>query len=154
MMDVHFSSATDLWSTPQDYFDGIAREFNFVLDVCATDENTKCEHWFTKERCGLAHSWHGFNGDIWMNPPYGRGIGDWVKKAYETATQGTTVVCLLPARTDTKWWHDYAMKGEIRFLKGRLKFGGAKNNAPFPSALVIFRKQNHYSKWQPLQGSS
>lgn len=75
-----------------------------------------------------------------MNPPYGREIGDWMRKAYQSCNQnGALVVCLVPARTDTAWWHDYAMKGEIRFLRGRLKFGGAETNAPFPSALVIFR---------------
>lgn len=87
-------------------------------------------------------------GKVWMNPPYGRTIGQWMKKAYESATTSPVdglpdadlVVCLVPARTDTAWWHDYAMKGEIRFIRGRLKFGDAKHNAPFPSALVIFKR--------------
>jgi site-specific DNA-methyltransferase (adenine-specific) len=74
-----------------------------------------------------------------MNPPYGREIGKWMKKAVEEWKRGNTVVCLVPARTDTAWWHDYAIKGEIRFIRGRLKFGGGKSSAPFPSAIVIFR---------------
>ena len=75
-----------------------------------------------------------------MNPPYGREIGAWMKKAYESSLQGAMVVCLVPARTDTKWWHDYAIKGEIEFIRGRLKFGKSKNSAPFPSAVVVFNK--------------
>ncbi len=85
---------------------------------------------------GLALTWL---GTCWMNPPYGRKIGQWVRKAYESSLLGATVVCLLPARTDTAWWHDYVVKGEIRFLRGRLKFGGQKNSAPFPSAVVVYR---------------
>lgn len=135
-MNVHFSSETDLWSTPQEYFDKIDKEFHFTLDVCATVENAKCYSFFTKEDDGLLKEWI---GNIWMNPPYGRGIGKWIQKAYETSLNGYTVVCLLPARTDTKWWHDYCMKSDdIRFIKGRLKFGGQKNSAPFPSVLVVF----------------
>lgn len=80
-----------------------------------------------------------WNGTVFMNPPYGRGIGEWVKKAFDSAMGGAVVVCLLPARTDTKWWHDYCMKGNIRFIRGRLKFGDGKNSAPFPSAIVIFK---------------
>ena len=137
-MSVHFSSATDVWATPQDYFDTIAREFAFDLDVCALPENAKCARYFTPEVDGLAQTW---SGVCWMNPPYGRTIGLWMRKAHLASRQGVTVVCLVPARTDTRWWHDYAIKGEIRFIKGRLKFGNAKTNAPFPSALVIFRPQ-------------
>jgi len=81
-----------------------------------------------------------------MNPPYGRTIGQWMRKAHIASRQGATVVCLVPSRTDTRWWHDYAMKGEIRFIKGRLKFGDAKANAPFPNALVIFRPANEDAK--------
>jgi phage N-6-adenine-methyltransferase len=135
-LSVHFSSATDLWATPQAFFDGVAGEFVFETDVCALPENAKCARYFTPEQDGLAQQW---NGVCWMNPPYGRAIGAWVKKAFESAQKGATIVCLLPARTDTAWWHDFAMKGEIRFLRGRLKFGGQKNSTPFPSALVIFR---------------
>lgn len=135
-MDVHFSSKTDLWETPQDTFDKLAAEFGpFTLDVCATSDNAKCQRYYTREDDGLAQPW---DGVCWMNPPYGRGIKAWMRKAYEASRSGATVVCLVPARTDTAWWHDYAMKGQIRFLRGRLKFGGAANSAPFPSAVVVF----------------
>lgn len=132
-----FSSETDLWSTPQDTFDALNEEFHFTYDVCATDENAKCPLYFTKEIDAFRHPW---TGVCWMNPPYGREIGRWVQRAYEACVNDlTTTVCLLPARTDTRWWHDYCMKGEIRFIKGRLKFGNQTNSAPFPSAVVIFR---------------
>ena len=136
-MDVHFSSATDVWATPQDVFDTLNAEFGFDLDVCALPENAKCARYFTTKDDGLRQRW---GGVCWMNPPYGRELGDWMRKAYESALDGATVVCLVPARTDTRWWHDYAMKGEVRFLRGRLKFGGAENSAPFPSCVVIFRQ--------------
>ena len=136
-MSVHFSSKTDLWATPQDFFDALNSEFSFEVDVCATAENAKCEKYFTALQDGLKQDWKGV---CWMNPRYGRVIGNWVKKAYESAQNGATVVCLLPARTDTKWWHDYCMKGSVRFIRGRLKFGGNKNSAPFPSAVVIFKR--------------
>lgn len=133
-----FSSKTDLWETPQSFFDDLDREFNFALDVCATPENAKCKNFFTSKEDGLKQNWGGY-GTIWCNPPYGREIGRWVQKAYETAKTGETVVMLLPARTDTKWFHDYIKgKAEIRFVRGRLKFGNAKHNAPFPSMIVIF----------------
>ena len=135
-MNVHFMSKTDLWSTPQNTFDTLHKEFCFTLDVCANQDNAKCKLFFSQEQNGLAQDWEGV---CWMNPPYGREIGLWMRKAYESALAGATVVCLVPARTDTAWWHDYAMRGEIRFIKGRLKFGGCKNSAPFPSAIVVFR---------------
>jgi phage N-6-adenine-methyltransferase len=135
-----FTSATDDWGTPQDLFDELDNEFQFELDVCASDNNHKCHRYFTRADDGLAQDWRGV---CWMNPPYGRTIKDWMRKAYESSINGATVVCLVPARTDTAWWHDYAMQGEIRFLRGRLKFtttGGEKQgSAPFPSAIVIFR---------------
>ena len=137
--DVMFSSKTDEWETPQDLFDELDKEFNFVLDVCATSQNTKCVCYFNKELDGLKQNWAEF-GSCWMNPPYGREIGKWVKKAYEESQRGATVVCLLPARTDTRWFHDYIYgKAEIRFLRGRIKFVGAENSAPFPSMIVIYR---------------
>ncbi len=135
-MNVHFSSETDLWATPQDFFDKQNAIYNFTLDVCATDDNAKCKKYFTKNDNGLNKEWHGV---CWMNPPYGREIKQWMHKAYKESLKGVTVVCLVPARTDTVWWHDYAMKGNIEFIKGRLKFGNAKNSAPFPSALVVFK---------------
>jgi phage N-6-adenine-methyltransferase len=133
-----FSSKTDLWSTPQEFFDLCDKKYSFTLDVCATDENAKCTRFFTIEDDGLKQTW---DGRVWMNPPYGRGIGDWVKKAYLSSLDtAEIVVCLLPARTDTKWFHEHCLKGEVKFIKGRLKFGGCKNSAPFPSMLVIFKK--------------
>lgn len=131
-----FTSNTDQWETPQWLFDEYNSKYNFALDVCALPENAKCRRYFTPETDGLKQEWGGY---CWMNPPYGRRIAEWVKKAYEESRKGATVVCLLPSRTDTKWWHDYCMKGEIKFLRGRLKFGNSKNSAPFPSAIVIFR---------------
>ena len=133
---VHFSSATDLWSTPQDFFDKPHNEFGFETDVCASVENAKCERFFTKEDDGLAQVW---TGVCWMNPPYGREIKQWMEKAYKSSLDGATVVCLVPARTDTAWWHDYAAKGKVRFIRGRLKFGEHANSAPFPSAVVVFK---------------
>lgn len=130
------SSKTDLWETPQWLFDELDREFDFEIDVCAIPENAKCEKYFTPQMDALKQEWQGV---CWMNPPYGREIGKWIEKAYKSAQNGATVVCLLPARTDTKWFHNYCMKGQIRFLKGRLKFGGSKNSAPFPSMIVIFK---------------
>ena len=140
--DVMFSSATDNWSTPQDFFDKLNDEFHFTLDVCADETNHKCEHYYTKEIDGLSRPWI---GTIWCNPPYGRKIGEWVRRAYISSQIGSaTVVMLLPARTDTRWFHDYIYNKsntEIRFIKGRLKFGGCKNSAPFPSMVVIFRSK-------------
>ena len=136
-LTTQFSSQTDEWATPQPLFDDHNAEFGFTLDVCANAENSKCLKFFTKADDGLAQDWS--NDVCWMNPPYGRQIGHWIRKAYESAQQGATVVCLVPARTDTQWWHQYAIHGEVRFLEGRLKFGDGKNSAPFPSAIVIFR---------------
>ena len=132
-----FTSNTDMWATPLDFFIKLNEEFNFETDVCAIESNAKCKKFFTPEMNGLKQEW---TGVCWMNPPYGRGIGEWIKKAYESSLNGATVVCLIPSRTDTKWWHDYCMKGEVRLVKGRLKFGDSKNSAPFPSAVVIFSK--------------
>ena len=135
-MSVHFSSASDNWATPQTFFDDLNSEFNFELDVCADDLNAKCKRYFTKEQDGLKQEWTGI---VWMNPPYGREISNWMSKAVDSWKSGATVVCLVPARTDTAWWHDYATLGEIRFIRGRLKFGNSNNSAPFPSAVIIYR---------------
>lgn len=130
------TSSTPEWSTPQDLFDKLNSKYKFTLDPCSTDENAKCEKHFTIGENGLSRDW---SKDVtFMNPPYGRQIYAWVKKAYETAIEGGAVVCLLPARTDTKWFHEFCTKGNIEFIKGRLKFGGQKNPAPFPSMIVIF----------------
>jgi phage N-6-adenine-methyltransferase len=134
---VHFSSATCEWATPQWLFDALDREFGFTLDPCATAESAKCSKFFTKEQDGLAQSWD--YQTVFMNPPYGRVIGSWMRKAFESSQRGALVVCLVPARTDTAWWHDYAMYGEVRLIKGRVKFGNAKHAAPFPSLIVVFR---------------
>ncbi len=126
----------DTWGTPQDLFDALDAEFHFTLDVCALPENAKCERFYSPADDGLAQDWRGV---CWMNPPYGRAIGPWMQKAYQEAARGATVVCLVPSRTDTAWWHDYAMKGEVRFLRGRLRFQGATSSAPFASAIIVFR---------------
>jgi len=130
-----FTSKTPEWSTPQDLFDKLNDEFHFDIDVCATKENAKCEYYYTIISDGLKHNWN--EQRVWCNPPYGREIGKWVKKASEA--QGGLVVMLLPARTDTRWFHDYIYgKAEIRFIKGRVKFGDGKQSAPFPSMIVVF----------------
>lgn len=130
-----FTSNTDLWATPQNLFDKLNEEFCFTIDVCAIPDNAKCDRYFTPEMDGLKQEWA---GTVWCNPPYGRQIGKWVEKAYKS---DCTVVMLLPARTDTRWFHDYIYgKAEIRFVRGRLKFGGVKSSAPFPSMIVIYRR--------------
>ena len=137
MSNVHFSSATDQWATPSDTFDKLNKIFNFETDVCADSTNTKCKNFYTEDVDGLKQDWKGV---CWMNPPYGRQIGDWLEKAYISCKENNaTVVCLIPARTDTKYWHEFCIKGEIFYIKGRLKFGCATNSAPFPSAIVVFR---------------
>ena len=129
------SSNKDDWETPQDLFNRLDEEFYFTLDVCASDTNYKCKEYITKEEDGLATDWG--KETCWMNPPYGRQITKWVEKAYGSKAM---VVALLPARTDTKWFHDFIYnKAEIRFIKGRLKFSGSKNSAPFPSMIVIWK---------------
>jgi phage N-6-adenine-methyltransferase len=132
-----FTSVSDEWETPGEFFDAINRAFHFDLDVCATRANAKCERYYTKEEDGLSRAWRGV---CWMNPPYGREISLWVRKAYESSLEeGTVVVCLLPARTDTRWWHEYVIAHAkcVVFIRGRLRFSG-KGPAPFPSALVVF----------------
>jgi phage N-6-adenine-methyltransferase len=133
-LDVHFSSATDEWATPQDFYDVVNAEFRFDLDACALDSSAKCERYFTPETDGLAQEW---TGTVWMNPPYGDVIPQWVEKAHRSAVAGATVVCLVPSRTDTAWFHDHCFPGEVRFIRGRLRFGGADASAPFPSCLVV-----------------
>lgn len=134
-----FSSETDMWATPQDFFDKLNEEFCFTLDPCATDDNAKCSNYFTKEDDGLTKDWGGHT--VFCNPPYGRSIKDWVKKCYEESRKkDTTVVMLIPARTDTSYFHEYIYgKAELRFIRGRLKFGDSHNSAPFPSMVVIYK---------------
>ena len=138
MNTVLFSSNSDEWATPLGIYEELNKEFNFNLDPCATATNAKCLKFFTKETDGLSQAWGGYR--VFCNPPYSK-IADWVKKAYyEGRKDNTLVVLLIPARTDTRYFHDFIMhRAEIRFLKGRLKFGDAKNSAPFPSMVVIFR---------------
>ena len=135
---VGFSSTSGDWDTPQTFFDKLDKQFEFTLDPCATAASAKCDKYFTEEDDGLAQDWRGHT--VFVNPPYGRGIGEWLKKGYEESKKhNTVVVMLIPSRTDTKWWHDYAMKAkEIHLVRGRLKFGGSDNAAPFPSAVVVF----------------
>ena len=137
--ELMFSSKTDMWSTPQEFYDKLNDEFNFTLDPCATEDNAKCDNFFTVDDDGLKQDWSG--NIVFCNPPYGRAIKDWVKKSYEESLKNnTTVVMLIPSRTDTIYFHEFIYgKAEIRFIKGRLKFGDAKNSAPFPSIVVIYR---------------
>lgn len=137
--DVMFSSKTDLWATPQKFFDELDAEFQFTLDPCANEENHKCRKYYTEKENGLLQSWKGER--VFCNPPYGRKIGEWVAKSYaEAQDPDTTVVMLIPARTDTRWFHEYIYHKakEVRFIKGRLKFGNSNNSAPFPSMVVVF----------------
>ena len=142
-MSVHFSSKKDDWGTPTAFFDRLNDRFKFDRDVCASPENAKCVNYWTVEDDALSQTRKGY---CWMNPPYGRQIGEWVKKAYDSAQSGeATVVCLIPSRTDTKWWHDYVMKADtLWFVRGRLRFHGAPNSAPFPSAVAVFGNYPSY----------
>jgi len=145
---IYVSSKSSEWETPQDFFDKYHNRFNFDIDVCATHENALLPNYWTEEDDALTKDWS--KNICWMNPPYGRGINLFMMKAYEESLKGAIVVCLVPSRTDTRWWHDYAMKGRIEFIKGRLKFinrtfpswredGNFKiSPAVFPSAIVIF----------------
>ena len=143
------TSLDDTWTTPRDFFDKLNVEFDFGLDAAALQNSTLVpDNWYGPDhpdpaaRDALRIDWnHNSRGKpIWLNPPYGRVIKDWMRKASEVASGGGTVVCLVPARTDTSWWHDYCINAyEIRYIRGRLKFGGQKNSAPFPSAVVVMR---------------
>ena len=131
------SSNRDDWETPWDLFNSLNAEFGFTLDACAEPSNAKCKHYLTKQDDAFSRKWQGV---VWMNPPYGKPIGKWLQKAYSESLYGATVVCLVPARTDTEWWHDWCVRGEVRLLKGRVRFVGAKATAPFPSAVVVFKR--------------
>jgi phage N-6-adenine-methyltransferase len=138
---IYHRRKSDLWSTPQDLFDTLHAEFGFTLDACAIAENAKCDRYFSPAQDGLQQDWHG--EVVWCNPPYSQ-VAKWVAKAYEASKAGATVVCLVYAKTDTLWWHDYIepywpSQVEVRFRKGRLKFGRSPNSAPSPSVVVIFR---------------
>ena len=134
-----FPSASNEWATPQEFFNQLNSEFHFTLDPCCTHDNAKCENHYTIAEDGLSQNWE---GRVFCNPPYGRELPKWVKKCYEESLKGSLVVMLIPSRTDTRWFHDWIYgKAGIRFIKGRLKFGGAKQSAPFPSMVVIFKPQ-------------
>ena len=134
-------SKTDDWATPQKLYDELNAIYHFDLDPAASSTNHKCNEWYgldhveESKRDGLIRPWEGSR--VWVNPPYGRVLSLWVRKAYEEA-QDKTVVMLLPSRTDTAWFHDYALKGQIQFIRGRVKFGNGTSPAPFPSILVTF----------------
>jgi phage N-6-adenine-methyltransferase len=135
---VHFSSVRQDWATPWAVFNQWNNRFCFTLDVCASADNAKCERYYDIQTNGLAQDW---SKDVcWMNPPYGREIVQWVQKAYEESLRGAVVVCLLPSRTDTGWWHSFVIPGasQIHYLRGRIRFEGAEHSAPFPSAVVVF----------------
>lgn len=145
MDSVLLSSKKMDYCTPQDFFDGLDAEFVFALDTAATDKSAKCNRYFTPETDGLKQPWDVPSGyAVFCNPPYGRQIGEWVKKAYsESIRTGGTIVLLIPARTDTKYFHRYIYdKAEIRFVEGRLRFtdedGNSYGPAPFPSMVVIY----------------
>jgi phage N-6-adenine-methyltransferase len=145
--DLMFSSANDVWSTPQWLFDALDKEFGFTLDPCTDGTNGKCAKFYSAQENGLLRDWG--TETVFMNPPYSE-CDAWMRKAYGSAQEGATVVCLVPARTDTDWWHEYAMKGEIRLIRGRLTFGAATAPAPFPSALVVFRPRVFsLVSWEP-----
>jgi len=135
-LKVYYRSITGEWATPQRFFDALDAEFHFTMDLAASPTNAKCARYFTQTDDALTQPWEGI---CWLNPPYGRELGVWLQKAYESAQAGATIVCLLPARTDRRWWHTYALHGEVRFVPGRLTFEGAENPAPFASVVVIFR---------------
>lgn len=138
----HNMSTRYEWETPQELFDDLNAEFDFTIDVCASADNAKCEYYWDAEMNALNRDWS--NHVCWMNPPYGREISIWIKKAYEESMRGAVVVCLVPARTDTGWWHDYCLKGKVRFIRGRVNFGGydrKRSRSPFPSAIVVFAQK-------------
>lgn len=140
-----FTSNDGTWTTPRDYFNKVNKEFGFGLDAAALSTSTLVpENWYGPDhpdvgrRDALAIEWD-ISAPVWLNPPYGRVIKDWVAKADYEAKRGGEIVCLVPARTDTNWWHEHCIQHEVRFIRGRLKFGNSVNSAPFPSALVIMR---------------
>ena len=142
-MKVHYMSKSNEWTTPMWLFKELDVKFNFTLDPCCTKESALCDKYYTIEDDGLIQDWGG--EIVFMNPHYGRAIGKWVEKAYRESLNGAVVVCLIPSRTDTRYWHNYIFPyaADIKFLKGRLKFGDGKNPAPFPSAIIIFDKKEN-----------
>ena len=146
-----FSSANCEWETPPELFKELDERFHFTLDVASTDQNALCERHYTKEQNGLIHGWQTGGGSVWCNPPYGKDIKAWVRKAWEESQTGQVIVMLIPARTDTAWFHDYIYhKANVVFLRGRLHYGlngvRAVNNAAFPSMLAIYNGENDYAR--------
>lgn len=140
-MAIHYSSQKMDWTTPKDFFDKLDAEFDFTLDAAASHENALCARYYTEQENGLTQPWE---GTVWVNPPYGRQIGKWIAKAAQSARDGATVVMLIPARTDTAAWHDHIFgnpQANVRFVRGRLRFGEATENAPFPCAVIVFRPE-------------
>ena len=139
------SSKSNEWATPQDLFDELNKEFDFTLDPCSRNGNHKCANYFTQKENGLLQSWN--KNSVFMNPPYGGQTGFWIRKAYEESIRGATVVCLIVSATDRSYWHDFIFPhaAQIRFLRGRLKFGDSKLSAPFASAIIVFDGRKKYS---------
>lgn len=143
MEKILWSSKSAEYETPRATYEALNQEFGFTLDPCCTSENHKCCKYYTKEDDGLSKSWSGET--VFCNPPYGREIGKWVAKCRHEADHGATVVMLIPARTDVAWFHDYIYGiSEIRFLRGRLRFNAHKENAPFPSMVVVMRGSDRF----------
>ena len=134
-----FNSGNQEWETPDDLFNRLNEEFKFTLDVCASEINKKHENYITKKQDSLNTDWG--NNICWMNPPFNE-LKKWVEKAYQESMKGSTVVCLIPSRTNTNWWHEYCMKGEIRYIKGRPKFKGCVHGFPQPLSIIIFYNKN------------
>jgi phage N-6-adenine-methyltransferase len=147
---VLYSSRSDEWPTPQSFFDGLHREFRFTLDPCASPDNAKCRRFFTREQNGLHRHWGAHR--VFCNPPYGRDMRAWAQKCFEASRRGALVVLLAHARTDTRWFHDwvYGKAAEIRFIRGRLRFGDGRQSAPFPSLVAVFRPCMSPAEVRPL----
>jgi len=137
MDTIVFASHRHGWQTPPEVFEPLDAEFHFELDAAASHGAQRCARYISPETDALEVPWQARS--VWLNPPYGRGIGAWVRKAFETSRAGAVVVVLVPARPDTRWWAEWALKAaEIRFVQGRIRFVGAPSGAPFPSAVLIF----------------
>ena len=136
--NVLYSSRSEEWPTPQAFYNELRREFRFTLDPCATAANAKCRRFFTKRQNGLEQSWGRHR--VFCNPPYGKDMRAWARKCYEASLEGALVVLLAHARTDTRWFHDwvYGKADEIRFVRGRLRFGDGDQSAPFPSLVAVY----------------
>lgn len=136
-----FKSKSTEYETPDDIFKPLQKEFNIILDVCATGKNKKCNKYYDIDIAAFKQDWYKI-GNAWMNPPFGKNLKKWVEKAYKESQKGIVVVCLLPVRSNTNWWHEYCMKGEIRFLRGEIKFNNMKRGLWLPFAIVIFKPKS------------